>query len=131
MQATPAPQVVSSIVWPLENVTLVPLADTTCRGFDFNVRWRTGLDSVANPNGDFSMISGIVGWWLTAAGAAAAYCLVKRWPTRGVVERSVPEDLPAWRRSTLRYPAEIGTIMVVCEALWMEVTPGRDRESWF
>ena len=81
MQATPAPQVVSSIVWPLENVTLVPLADTTCRGFDFNVRWRTALDSVANPNGDFSMISGIVGWWLTAAAAAAAaYCLVKDWP---------------------------------------------------
>ena len=66
---------------------------------------------------------------LTAAGAAAAYCLVKRWPTRGVVERSVPEDLPAWRRSTLRYPAETGAIMVACEALWMEVLPGRDRES--
>ena len=106
---------------------MVPLADTTCRGFDFNVRWRTGLDSVANPNGDFSMISGIVGWWLTAAGAAAAYCLVKRWPTRGVVERSVEEGLPAWRKSTLRYPAETGAIIVVCEAPLMGVMP---RRAW-
>jgi hypothetical protein len=76
MHATPAPQVVSSIFWPLEKVTLVPTADTTCKGFDFSVRWRTELDSVAKPNGDFSMMSGITGWWLTAAAAAAAYCLV-------------------------------------------------------
>lgn len=37
MHATPAPQVVSLIVWPLEKVTCVPCADTTCRGSLFRL----------------------------------------------------------------------------------------------